>query len=144
MKLRRTKVVTVTYNTEHAVEYKRLGDTRASARSVATKIAELANVGTPQEHEKSADDDSGYLWRLNAYWRYEAVRGGVIVECESVSLSRSVPILVRLVANSMVEGIARDSLNRTLLGLRTLLTSKSPVPSSQLPVLNREKLKTEN
>jgi putative flippase GtrA len=122
MKLRRTKVITVTYNTEHAVEYKRLGDTRASARSVATKIAELANVGTAQEHEKSADDDSGYLWRLNAYWRYEAVQGGVIVECESVSLSRSVPILVRLVANSMVEGIARDSLNRTLLGLRTLVT----------------------
>jgi hypothetical protein len=50
------------------------------------------------------------------------VQGGVIVECESVSLSRSVPMLVRLVANSMVEGIARDSLNRTLLGLRTLLT----------------------
>ena len=122
MKLRRTKVITVTYNTEHAVEYKRLGDTRASARSVATKIAELANVGTAQEHEKSADDDSGYLWRLNAYWRYEAVQGGVIVECESVSLSRSVPVLVRLVANSMVENIARDSLNRTLLGLRTLLT----------------------
>jgi putative flippase GtrA len=125
MKLRRTNLITVTYNTEHSVEYKRLGSTRASARSVATKIAELGNVGTPQEHEKSADDDNGFLWRLNAYWRYEAVQGGVIVECESVSLSRPVPMLLRPVANPMVDRVARESLNRTLVGLRTLLKSVS-------------------
>jgi putative flippase GtrA len=124
MKLRRTNLITVTYNTEHLVEYRRIGSTRASARSVATKIAELGNVGTPQEHEKSADDDNGFLWRLNAYWRYEAVQGGVIVECESVSLSRPVPMLLRPVANPMVDRVARESLNRTLIGLRTLLTGK--------------------
>ena len=60
-----------------------------AARSVATRIAELADVGTAQEHEKSADADSGFLWRLNAYWRYEAVPGGVIVECESVGKVRA-------------------------------------------------------
>jgi putative flippase GtrA len=122
MKLRRTNLITVTYSTEHAVEYKRIASTRASARSVATKIAELGDVGTPQEREKSADDDNGFLWRLNAYWRYEAVQGGVIVECESVSLSRPVPMLLRPAANPMVDRVARESLNRTLLGLRMLLT----------------------
>jgi putative flippase GtrA len=134
MKLRRTNLITVMYNTEHAVEYKRIGGTRASARSVATKIAELANAGTPQEREKSADDDNGFLWRLNAYWRYEAVQGGVIVECESVSLSRPVPLLIRPVANPIVDRVARESLNRTLVGLRAMLNTKSAVASSQLPV----------
>jgi len=33
-------------------------------------------------------DDRGFLWRLNAYWRYEQVAGGVIAECESITLSR--------------------------------------------------------
>jgi putative flippase GtrA len=131
MKLRRTNLITVTYNTEHAVEYKRISTTRAAARSVATKIAELADVGTPREHERSADDDNGFLWRLNAYWRYEAVPSGVIVECESVSLSRGVPTLVRPVANPMVDRVARESLSRTLVGLRAMLKS---VSSSQLPV----------
>jgi putative flippase GtrA len=121
MKLRRTNLITVTFNTEHAVEYKRLGGTRASARSVAEKIAELSGAGTPQEHEKSPDDDNGFLWRLNAYWRYESVQGGVIIECESVSLSRPVPMLLRPVANPLVDRVARESLNRTLIGLRTLL-----------------------
>src|SRR4029450_7765889 len=90
MKLRRTSIITVTYNTEHQVEYARLTPTRATARSVATRIAELENAGTAQEREKAAGDDNGFLWRLNAYWRYEEVAGGVIVECESVSLSRPV------------------------------------------------------
>ncbi len=125
MKLRRTNLITVMYNTEHAVEYRRISDTRASARSVATRIAELEDAGTAQEHEKPAADDNGFLWRLNAYWRYEQVEGGVIVECESVSLSRPVPLLIRPVANPIVDRIARESLDRTLFSLRAVLTSKN-------------------
>jgi putative flippase GtrA len=121
MRLRRTTLVTVTYNTEHAVEYRRVRPERASARSVATKIAELADAGTRTEHEKPAGDDRGFLWRLNAYWRYEAVAGGVLIECESVSLSRAVPYVVRPLANPIVDRIARDSLERTLRSLRAVL-----------------------
>jgi putative flippase GtrA len=123
MKLRRTSIVTVTYNTEHRVEYERLTPTRATARSIATRIAELADAGTPTEREKRASEDSGFLWKLNAYWRYEEVPGGVIVECESVSLSRSVPLLVRPVANPIVDRIARESLARTLESVRVVLAS---------------------
>jgi hypothetical protein len=89
---------------------------------VATKIAELAEVGTPREREKPPGSDRGFLWRLNAYWRYETVPGGVLIECESVSLSRSVPLLVRPFVTGTVEGVARESLERTLAGLRAALT----------------------
>ena len=133
MKLRRTSIITVTYNTEHQVEYARLTATRATARSVATRIAELEDAGTAHEREKAAGDDNGFLWRLNAYWRYEEVAGGVIVECESVSLSRSVPLLVRPVANPIVDRIARESLARTLASLRKVLTSAGPAPTSPRP-----------
>jgi putative flippase GtrA len=125
MKLRRTKVITVTYNTEHAVAYRKIGGSRASARSVSTKIAELKDAGTAQEREKTADEDSGYLWRLNAYWRYEAVAGGVLIECESVSLSRNVPLLLRPIS-PIVDGVARDSLERTLRSLRAVLVKPGP------------------
>ncbi len=120
MKLRRTKVITVTYNTEHEVTYRKIGGSRASAISVATKIAELQDAGSAKEREKAPGDDSGYLWRLNAYWRYEAVPGGVLIECESVSLSRTVPLLLRFIS-PMVDGVARDSLERTLSSLRAVL-----------------------
>jgi hypothetical protein len=133
MKLRRTSIITVTYNTEHHVEYTRLSPARAAARSVATRIAELEDAGTPKEHEKPAGEDSGFLWHLNAYWRYEEVRGGVIVECESVSLSRSVPMLVRPVANPIVDRIARESLLRTLESLRKVLIASRPASTNPRP-----------
>ena len=121
MKLRRTKIITATYNTEHLVEYRRMGADRASGRSVATRIAELEDAGTSGERERPPGDDSGYLWRLNAYWRYEQAGGGVLIECESVSLSRSVPVLLRPLISGIVEGVARDSLERTLTSLRRAL-----------------------
>jgi putative flippase GtrA len=127
MKLRRESVITVTYNTEHVVDYTRVTPTRALVRSVATKITELAGAGTRQEREKPASDDNGFLWRLNAYWRYEAVPGGVIVECESVSLSRPVPLVIRPLANPVVDRIARESMTRTLTSLRILLAQAPAV-----------------
>jgi putative flippase GtrA len=133
MKLRRESVITVTYNTEHVVDYTRVSPTRALVRSVASKIVELADPGTPREHEKSSADDSGFLWRLNAYWRYQAVPGGVMVECESVSLSRGVPLLIRPVANPIVDRIARESLHRTLTSLRSLLTGAERKPPATRP-----------
>ena len=127
MKLRRESVITVTYNTEHDVQYRRINDTRASSRSVATRIAELEGAGTPQEREKPAGNDHGFLWRLNAYWRYEQVKGGVLIECESVSLSRDVPVLLRPFVTGTVERIARESLQKTLVSLRTELARSRPV-----------------
>ena len=121
LKLRRTKVVTVTYNTEHAVEVRQLGASRATARSVSTRIAELADAGTAKEREKPDGQDQGFLWRLNAYWRYEAVNGGVLIECESISLSRDVPAVLKWFVGGMVEGVARESLERTLASLKRAL-----------------------
>ena len=113
--------VEATYNTEHAVEYKRLGS-RATGRSISTKIAELEKSGTPHEREKKAGTDSGYLWRLNAYWRYEQLGDGVLIECESVSVSRDVPPFFGWLVNPIVNSVASGSLRNTMVSLRKFLT----------------------
>lgn len=123
LKLRRESVITVTYNTEHAIEYRRLDAGRATSRSVATKIAELGHAGTAREYEKAAGSDNGFLWRLNAYWRYQQVDGGVLIECESVSLSRSIPLVLKPFVRSTVDRIARESLEKTLRSVRTFLSA---------------------
>jgi hypothetical protein len=123
LKLQRKKIVTVVYNTEHLVVFARGSSTRATSASTATKIAEVADVGTPQEHELPAGDDRGFLWRLNAYWRYEQVAGGVIAECESITLSRDIPAVVRFVVRPLVERAARESMARTLVSLRARFSS---------------------
>ncbi len=118
LKLVRSKIVTVTYNTEHLVEYQRHGEGLASSRSIATKVAELEDAGTPAEREKPEGKDHGFLWRMSSYWRYQQVDGGVLVECESLTLSRGVPVILLPFVKSIITGVARESMQRTLSSMR--------------------------
>ena len=67
--------------------------------------------------EEVGGADHGFLWRLNSYWRYEERRGGVLVELESLTLSRGMPSLLRPIAAPLVRRIARESMVRTLEAL---------------------------
>jgi hypothetical protein len=118
LRLQRTKFVTVVYNTEHEVTFTHDAASRASSVSVATKIAEIADANKPSEHELPPGDDSGYLWRLNAYWRYQTVVGGVIAECESISLSRDVPFGLQFITGPLIRSTARESMTRALEEIR--------------------------
>jgi len=118
LRLRRSRFVTVVYNTEHDVRFRRWSPTRASSTSVATKIAEVENPGTASERELPPGSDRGFLWRWNASWRYEETPAGVIVECESVSLSRDMPSVLRYLVGPLVESTARESMERTLTSMR--------------------------
>jgi hypothetical protein len=109
--------VTVVYNTEHAVRFEHLDERRAASTSIATKIAEVRYPGTKAEYELPLGSDHGFLWGLNAYWRYEAAPGGTIAECESISLSRSVPPIFQFVAGPRIQDAARESMERTLRAL---------------------------
>lgn len=106
MKLARTALITVTYDTEHDVTFARLGRGLATSRSIATSIRE------------EGGGDRGFLWRLNSYWTYRQVGRDVRVELLSLSLSRNVPALARPIASPIVTRIARESTVRALEALR--------------------------
>ena len=110
IRLVRQAIVTVSYETEHEMRFRREAPTVATARSVATRIAEIGGT------------DHGFLWRLNWYWRYEQVAGGVRVSLRSLTLSRDVPVLIRPIAAPLVNRIARESVVRTLDALRRFYT----------------------
>jgi hypothetical protein len=121
LRLTRSQLVTATYDTEHEVHYVRLGPQRAAATSRALRIVEIDDAGTPRERRRGAEEDRGFLWQLQAWWDYRAVPGGVLIECESASLSRTIPALLRPVAAPLVTRFARESMLRTLAALRDSL-----------------------
>ncbi len=122
LKLRRKKVITVHYNTEHLVVYASHGPTRASSKSEATRIAELEDAGTSRERAKLPGQDSGFLWKLNSYWRFKELSDGVVVECESVSLSRGIPSGLAWMLRTYVESVPRESLEKALLPIKRSLS----------------------
>ncbi len=120
-RLRRTKAfVTVTYNTEQYCDYWDLGQGRIWSRSIATKIAEIDDPDTPNEREKLPGEDRGFLWRLVSWWRFKETDGGVIVQCESASLSRDIPTLIRLIPGvaGYIRSLPRESLESVLATIR--------------------------
>jgi putative flippase GtrA len=118
LRLRRTKFVTVVYDTEYDVDYKRLAPDRAFSNSISTRIVEIENAGTPQERALPEGDDHGYMWKLNSYWRYKQLPDGVLVEVESVTLSRDLPPIVGPLIRPIVNSTARESMTRTLASVR--------------------------
>jgi hypothetical protein len=123
LRLRRTKFVTVVYDTEYDVDYKRLSPDRALSNSISTKVVEIENAGTPRERALPEGNDHGYMWKLNSYWRYKQVDDGVLVEIESLTLSRELPAIIGPLIRPIVTSTARESMTRTLASVRARFAS---------------------
>lgn len=126
LRIKRTKIVTVVYDTEYDVTYRRLARDRAISNSVSTKIVEVENAGTARERALPEGNDHGYMWRLNSYWRYKQLGDGVLVEVESLSLSRDLPAIIGPLIRPIVTSTARESMSRTLASLRARFASSDP------------------
>jgi hypothetical protein len=118
LRLRRQKVLTVVYATEHLVTFETIAPGRARSMSIATRIVEIEDVGTPREREAPPSDDHGFLWRWRVYWRFEQTPAGIVAECESISLSRPVPALLRPIAAPFIDEAARESMQKALVAMR--------------------------
>ena len=115
------KVITVVVNSEHDARFSRAGSDRAESRIYSTRIAEVEDPGTAHEREKPVGRDGGYLWRLNTYWRFLERDGGTYVQCESITLTRGIPIGLGWLVRPFVTSIPRETLEFTLATTRKAL-----------------------
>jgi hypothetical protein len=118
LRFRRQKVITAVLNTEHAITYFRDSATRAHSRSTATHIAEVENPGKKNEREKSRDEDNGFLWGMETWWRMEEKDGGVYVQSEVVSLTRDLPAGLGWIIGPFIASIPKETLTFTLEATR--------------------------
>jgi hypothetical protein len=124
LRLRKTKVVTVILNTEYDVTYTRLDAGRATSDSRSIRIAEVENAGKPNQSEKPVGNDSGFMWRLNSYWRFQQRDGGVYVQLEAISLTRDIPTGLGWLISPFISSIPKESLVFTLTHTRKALAQK--------------------
>jgi hypothetical protein len=118
MRFRRKKVVTVVLNTEQDVAYFRDSATREHSRSSAVRIREVANPGTKEEKEKSPEEENGFLWQMETWWRMEERDGGVYVQNEAVTLTRDIPAGLGWLIGPFVTSIPKETLEFTMNATR--------------------------
>ena len=121
LKFKYDKALTVVLNTEHQARLSRVNQGRYFIQVASTRIAEVDNFGKPDERELPIGEDSGFLWRLNTYWFIEPKPDGVLVECQSLTLTRSIPFGLSWLIRPFINGIPRDSLEELVEGTRKAL-----------------------
>jgi hypothetical protein len=124
LRLRQKKFVTAVFNTNYEIHWGQVDPTRVYSNSVSTRIAEVKNADQPDGDELPVGTGSGYVWRLNSYWRFEEKDGGIYLQCEAVSLSRDIPTGLGWALDPMVAGIPRESLLHLLTRTRELVQSE--------------------
>ncbi len=117
LRVSRKNVFTVTYDTQYAVEYRKLEGGRWQILSRSTRISELDDANTPLPDGSS----QGFLWRLNSYWVIEPRPEGVYLELRAISLSRDVPSGLGWIVKPMIATVPRDSLKATVEEARNAL-----------------------
>lgn len=116
MRLLKKKIITVVLDAHYDVQNRDLGGGKYQIWSKTTKISEVSNAGTPDEHVKPPDTGYGFLWRLNSYWLLEERNGGLYMELRAISLTRDIPAALAWAIKPMVTSLPRESLVSTLEG----------------------------
>ena len=114
MRVRQQHVITVVMDTAYDITYGRLDAQHGYSISRSTQIAEIDSPGTASERVLNSSEEHGFLWRLNTYWSYEERDGGLYMQIESVSLTRSIPTGLGWAIGPFVESVPRESLEFTL------------------------------
>ena len=114
MRVRQKHIISVVMDTSYDVVFGRLDDKHQFSLSRSTHISEIDSPGTSAERALGPSEEHGFLWRQNTYWSYEQQDGGLYIQIESVSLSRSIPSGLGWVVRPFVESVPRESLEFTL------------------------------
>jgi hypothetical protein len=114
MRVKQKHVLTVVMDTAYNVTFEHRDPGRAWSTSRSTQITEIENAGTDKERTLSPKEEHGFLWRMNTYWTWKERDGGLYLQIESVSLTRSIPAGLGWVARPFVESVPRESLEFTL------------------------------
>jgi hypothetical protein len=124
LRLYEKHILIVVLNAQYHVDYGRLDERRMYVNSHSTRIAEAKESEGPSGVEEPVGDDSGFLWQLNSYWRFQEADGGLYAECEAISLSRDVPFGLGFMLKGFLEKFPKESMANTLRGTRAAVLAR--------------------
>lgn len=132
-RLLKKKVITVVLNTEHEVRFHQISPTRFYSVSETTKVREVDDPGQPSEAELPLGEGQGFLWRMDAIWRFDEHDRGVWIECESITLSRSIPMGLAWMISPIVKSLPREAMANTMTRTLEALRSRAKSHAMAIP-----------
>jgi hypothetical protein len=121
--LKRQMWVTVVLNSEYHVRFSQPDARHMFVVSRSSRIGEVVDPDRSLTEEEPPSHDSGFLWRLNSYWRFEETDSGVYAECRAISLSRDLPPALGWMIKGFVSKFPKESMQNTLRGTKAAVES---------------------
>jgi hypothetical protein len=115
---RKQQFVPAVFDVQQDAHYRQVAPGRWICRAYANDIREVQDAGTAKEQDYPLGTGLGLLWRMNAFWSIEASGDGVLAECRTISLSRSIPSGMGWMIKPFIQNVPRESLTSTLLNTR--------------------------
>jgi hypothetical protein len=113
--------LTATLDVLSRAHYVRLDARRAYVVSRSESIREVKDAGQPTERQLPEGQDSGYLWRAATFTRVSAVGDGVVMEMETLGLSRPFPRGLGWIIEPIARRFGRRSVDESLEEFRRAL-----------------------
>jgi hypothetical protein len=115
---RKQQFVPAVFDVQQDAHYKEVAPGKWICRAYANDIREVQDAGTAKEKDYPLGEGLGLLWRMNAFWSVEASGNGVLAECRTISLSRSIPSGMGWMIKPFIQNVPRESLTSTLQNTR--------------------------
>jgi hypothetical protein len=119
---RKVSFVTTIIDADYETRYFRPSPDRWWSVSQSTRIQEVEHRGRRDERLQPIGEGAGYLWRYYSITRVMEVDHGVVLEMETIALSRDIPAAVAWFVNPIVDRISRSTLITSLSQTRAAIT----------------------
>jgi len=107
-----------------SIRYVRVDARHAYSVSRSDEIREVKDAGRPTEGLLPEGRDSGYLWRAGAFTRFVEDDGGVLMEMETVGLSRPFPRMLGWLIEPIARRIGRRSAETSVAEFRRAVLAR--------------------
>lgn len=121
IRVRKHFVITVVLNMTNHVRWTMLDATHAVEHTIAKHIGEAKDPDNPDAGDRTPEQERGFLWRYESYWRLEETTQGVLVEHEMISLSRRAPASLRFLLRPILQRLPQESMYQSVLATRRQL-----------------------
>ena len=112
--LNRSLLLKTAFDADYESSYVHVDDRRVYSVSRTTRLQEIEDYGSSEQHVLQEGEGKGVMWRLLGITRYMERDGGVYIEFEAIGLSRDIPASIRWLVEPTVRRVSRNSISTSL------------------------------
>ena len=139
-RVRKHFVITVVLDMLSRVHFAMADAANGVEHTTAIRIREAKDPEHPDAGERSPEEERGFPWRYESYWRLEETEEGLLVEHQMISLSRRAPASLQFMLRPILNKLPTESMYKSVVATRQALLKTRPEEAGMISRTSRATL----